>query len=156
VEVAIAAGKIRFAVGQVTLTSKLIDGQFPDYERVVPSANDKRVCLDPEKLAEAADRVLTVSTDKTRAVKMTVHADRLTLEVSSPENGQAVEEVDTVEAGDGEGLQLGFNGKYLLEVLGHLTASDAEVMLGGDAAAPSLWRDGPDAQSFFVLMPMRV
>ena len=93
VQVSLSESKIRFGLGNAVLTSKLIDGTFPDYSRVIPTANDKLLKLDPRSFEEGVDRVSTIASENTRAVKMALDRDRVTLSVTSPENGTAAEEV---------------------------------------------------------------
>lgn len=156
-EVSIAPRRIRFLLPDDSeLIGKPIDGQFPDYTRVIPPGGSP-MRFDPVVLAQAVDRVASVATDKTRAVKMDVARDLVTLSVTSPENGTATEEVPV--DWDGEPLSIGFNGKYWGELLGRLGESEAEVMLS-TGEAPTLWRamDGAGGKPpvIFVLMPMRV
>ena len=145
--------KARFDFGTVTLTTKLIDGQYPDYTRVFPIGTDKRCEFAPSVLREAVDRVIVVTTEKTRLVKAAFGGDLLQLESVSPENGRGTEELAVEHEGDP--LTIGFNGSYLLAVLDHLNAGSAEVLIG-DQSGPTLWRDNEQAASFYVLMPMRV
>ena len=93
VGISLSQSKIRFAIGQAVLTSKLIDGTFPDYSRVIPTANDKLLKIDPATLREGVDRVTAIASEKTRAVKLSLDRDRVTLSVTSPENGTASEDV---------------------------------------------------------------
>ena len=153
VGVSLSATKIRFDLGQAILTSKLIDGTFPDYSRVIPTANDKILKLDPKSFMEGVDRVSTIATEKTRAVKMALDHDRITLSVTSPENGTAAEEVP----GDysATGFEIGFNSRYLMDILGQIDGDMVEVHLA-DAAAPTLIRENDKAAALYVLMPMRV
>jgi DNA polymerase-3 subunit beta len=153
VGVSLSATKIRFDLGQALLTSKLIDGTFPDYSRVIPTGNDKILKIDPRSFEEGVDRVSTIATEKTRAVKMGLDKDRITLSVTSPENGTAAEEVP----GDYTALpfEIGFNSRYLLDILGQLEGDQIEVHLA-DAAAPTLIRENDKAPALYVLMPMRV
>src|SRR5215204_5719621 len=116
VEVSLSPTKVRFGLGNAVLTSKLIDGTFPDYNRVIPTANDKLLKVDPKSLMEGVDRVSTIASEKTRAVKMSVDRDKVTLSVTSPENGVATEEVPADYGSDG--LEIGFNARYLLDILG--------------------------------------
>jgi len=153
VEVSLSATKVRFVLGHAVLTSKLIDGTFPDYTRVIPTANDKLLKLDPKSFAAGVDRVATIASEKTRAVKMAVDRDRVTLSVTSPENGLATEEVPADYAA--EGLEIGFNARYLLDILGEIDGDTVEVHLA-DAAAPTLLRENDKANALYVLMPMRV
>ena len=153
VGVSLSATKIRFDLGQAILTSKLIDGTFPDYSRVIPTANDKILKLDPKSFMQGVDRVSTIATEKTRAVKMALDRDRITLSVTSPENGTAAEEVP----GDysAAGFEIGFNSRYLMDILGQIDGDLVEVHLA-DAAAPTLIRENDKAPALYVLMPMRV
>ena len=153
VEISLSATKIRFGLGSAILTSKLIDGTFPDYNRVIPTANDKLLKLDPKSFSAGVDRVSTIASEKTRAVKMSVDRDKVTLSVTSPENGVAVEEVPADYGADG--LEIGFNAKYLLDILGEIDGDTVEVHLA-DAAAPTLLRENDKSNALYVLMPMRV
>jgi DNA polymerase III subunit beta len=153
VEVSLSSTKIRFVLGHAVLTSKLIDGTFPDYTRVIPTANDKLLKIDPKSLMQGVDRVATIASEKTRAVKMAVERDKVTLSVTSPENGTAAEEV----SGDYNAaeIEIGFNARYLLDILGQVDGDTIEVHLA-DAAAPTLIRENDKAAALYVLMPMRV
>jgi DNA polymerase III subunit beta len=153
VEISLSPTKIRFGLGNAILTSKLIDGTFPDYSRVIPTANDKLLKLDPKSFAAGVDRVSTIASEKTRAVKMSVDRDKVTLSVTSPENGVATEEVPADYSADG--LEIGFNAKYLLDILGEIDGDTVEVHLA-DAAAPTLLRENDKSNALYVLMPMRV
>jgi DNA polymerase-3 subunit beta len=153
VQVSLSESKVRFGLGSAILTSKLIDGTFPEYNRVIPTANDKLLRIDPRSFEEGVDRVATIASEKTRAVKMALDRDKVTLSVTSPENGTAAEEVP----GDynADGLEIGFNARYLLDILGQIEGDIVEVHLA-DAAAPTLLRENDKAAALYVLMPMRV
>jgi DNA polymerase-3 subunit beta len=153
VDVSLSPTKVRFGMGTAILTSKLIDGTFPDYSRVIPTANDKLLKIDPRSFEEGVDRVATIASEKTRAVKMSLDRDKITLSVTSPENGTAAEEVP----GDYTALpfDIGFNARYLLDILGQIEGDLVEVHLA-DAAAPTLIRENDKAAALYVLMPMRV
>jgi DNA polymerase-3 subunit beta len=153
VEVSMSATKIRFGLGSAVLTSKLIDGTFPDYNRVIPTANDKLLKLDPKTFAQGVDRVSTIASEKTRAVKMNVDRDKVTLSVTSPESGTATEELAADYGSDG--IEIGFNARYLLDILGEIDGDTVEVHLA-DAAAPTLLRENDKSPALYVLMPMRV
>ncbi|HET9427828.1 MAG TPA: DNA polymerase III subunit beta [Allosphingosinicella sp.] len=153
VQVSLSDSKIRFGLGNAVLTSKLIDGTFPDYSRVIPTANDKLLKLDPRAFEEGVDRVSTIASERTRAVKMALDRDRVTLSVTSPENGTAAEEVPA-DYGN-EGFEIGFNAKYLMDILAQIEGDLVEVHLA-DAAAPTLLRENDKAPALYVLMPMRV
>ncbi len=153
VEVSLSASKIRFDLGYTVLTSKLIDGTFPDYNRVIPTGNDKLLTIDPKSFAQGVDRVATIASEKTRAVKMTLDRDKITLSVTSPENGTASEEVPADYSASG--FEIGFNAKYLADILGQVEGDTVEVHLA-DAAAPTLIRENDKSEALYVLMPMRV
>jgi DNA polymerase-3 subunit beta len=153
VEVSLSATKIRFVLGHAVLTSKLIDGSFPDYNRVIPTANDKLLKLDPVSFKAGVDRVATIASEKTRAVKISLDRDRVTLSVTSPENGLATEELAADYSADG--LEIGFNARYLLDILSEIDGDTVEVHLA-DAAAPTLLRENDKSSALYVLMPMRV
>ena len=153
VGISLSATKIRFDLGQALLTSKLIDGTFPDYSRVIPTGNDKILRIDPRSFEEGVDRVSTIATEKTRAVKMALDRDRITLSVTSPENGTAAEEVSGDYAA--APFEIGFNSRYLLDILGQVHGDMVEVHLA-DAAAPTLIRENDKAAALYVIMPMRV
>jgi DNA polymerase III subunit beta len=153
VEVSLSPTKVRFGLGSAVLTSKLIDGTFPDYNRVIPTANDKLLKLDPKSFSAGVDRVSTIASEKTRAVKMSVDRDKVTLSVTSPENGVATEELPADYGADG--LEIGFNARYLLDILHEIEGDSVEVHLA-DAAAPTLLRENDKSSALYVLMPMRV
>ncbi|MEM6494368.1 MAG: DNA polymerase III subunit beta [Pseudomonadota bacterium] len=156
----LSASKIRFTIsganspgGGVVLTSKLIDGTFPDYSRVIPTANDKLLKVDPRLFFEGVDRVATIATEKTRAVKMGLDKDKVILSVTSPDNGNAAEELEAEYGSDG--LEIGFNANYLKDILGQIDSDTVELHLA-DAGAPTLIRKDEGSPALYVLMPMRV
>jgi DNA polymerase-3 subunit beta len=153
VQVSLSDTKIRFDLGSAVLTSKLIDGTFPDYSRVIPTANDKLLKIDPRGFEEGVDRVSTIASERTRAVKMALDRDKITLSVTSPENGTAAEEISADYGADS--FEIGFNARYLLDILGQIESDSVEVHLA-DAAAPTLLRENDKASALYVLMPMRV
>lgn len=153
IAVSVSETKVRFATPEVTLTSKVIDGTFPDYARVIPTGNTKRLEVDAVEFAQAVDRVATVSSERSRAVKMALEDDRLILSVNAPDSGAADEEL-AVAYGD-ERLEIGFNAKYLLEIAGQVDRENA-VFLFNSAGDPTLMREGGDETAVYVVMPMRV
>jgi DNA polymerase III subunit beta len=156
VQIDLSASKIRFTLGGeggVVLTSKLIDGTFPDYSRVIPTGNDKLLKLDPKSFYEGVDRVATIATEKTRAVKMGLEADKVTLSVTSPDNGTAAEEVPADYRSDA--LEIGFNANYLKDILHQIEGDTVELHLA-DPGAPTLIRQDEKSPALYVLMPMRV
>lgn len=146
-------GDAETALGNVVLTSKLIDGTFPDYGRVIPQGNDKEMRVDREEFAAAVDRVSTVSSERGRAVKLTVGDGRLTLTVVNPDSGSATEELG-VEY-DSEQIDIGFNSRYLLDIASQLE-TDTAVFRLADAGSPTLIQDYGRSGTLYVLMPMRV
>ncbi|MFM6852555.1 MAG: DNA polymerase III subunit beta [Sphingopyxis sp.] len=153
VQIELSPSKIRFTLGSAVLTSKLIDGTFPDYSRVIPTANDKLLKVDPKAFGQGVDRVATIASDKTRAVKMAVDADRVTLSVTSPENGTAAEEVSGDYASSA--IEIGFNARYLKDIIDQIDGDTVELHLA-DSAAPTLIRENDASPALYVLMPMRV
>jgi len=153
VTVELSDAKIRFTLGKVVMTSKLIDGTFPDYGRVIPTGNDKALTLDRQTFSSAVDRVSTISSERGRAVKLAVADSQLTLTVNSPDSGTATEELAV--GYDADEIEIGFNAKYLLDITGQLSGEEAVFMLA-DPGSPTLIRDGGDENTLYVLMPMRV
>jgi DNA polymerase III subunit beta len=154
VTVSVSPSKIRFDIGTVTLTSKLIDGTFPDYGRVIPQANDKDLRVPKSEFSSAVDRVSTIASDRGRAVKLAIADGKLTLSVNNPEGGSATEQMDAEFSGSAP-LEIGFNARYLLDIAGQLDGDTAHFRLA-DAGAPTIVRDGDDQSALYVLMPMRV
>ena len=153
IAVSVSETKLRFATPEVTLTSKVIDGTFPDYSRVIPTGNAKRLEVDAAEFARAVDRVATVSSERSRAVKMTLDEDRLVLSVNAPDSGAAEEELAVAYSDDA--LEIGFNAKYLLEIASQVDRENA-VFLFNSAGDPTLMREGGDESAVYVVMPMRV
>ncbi len=159
VRVEISAAKARFTfgpsagAGQVVLTTKLIDGTFPDYMRVIPSGNDKRLIVERAPFAAAVDRVSTISSERGRAVKLAVADAKLTLSVTNPDSGSAIEELDVDY--DSAPIDIGFNARYLLDITEQLD-SDTVLFKLADPGSPTLVQDRDGAAALYVLMPMRV
>ncbi len=153
IAVSVSETKVRFAAPGITLTSKVIDGTFPDYTRVIPSGNTRRLEVDAAEFAQAVDRVATVSSERSRAVKMSLDEDRLVLSVNAPDSGAAEEELAVAYAD--EALDIGFNAKYLLEIASQVDRENA-VFLFNSSGDPTLMREGSDESAVYVVMPMRV
>ena len=135
------------------MTSKLIDGTFPDYNRVIPSGNDKELVLDRATFASAVDRVSTISSDRGRAVKLSLTDSQLVLSVNNPDSGSAEEEIAVGYGSDP--LDIGFNSRYLLDITNQLSADETTFMLA-DPGSPTLIQEKGEAGALYVLMPMRV
>ncbi|MGE0719986.1 MAG: DNA polymerase III subunit beta [Alphaproteobacteria bacterium] len=153
IDIAVSDAKIRFTFAGATLTSKLIDGSFPEYERVIPTQNDKVMEVPRQPFFEAVDRVSTITSDKARAVKLQVDPKGLVLSATSPETGTAQEELEV--AYTAAGIEIGFNARYLLDILQQIEGDDARFAMA-DAGSPTLVQDREDASALYVLMPMRV
>ncbi|SHJ04972.1 DNA polymerase III subunit beta [Wenxinia saemankumensis] len=153
IAVSVSETKIRFATPAITLTSKVIDGTFPDYSRVIPQSNPKRMEVDATEFARAVDRVATVSSERSRAVKLSLDEDRLVLSVNAPDSGAAEEELAVAYAD--EKLEIGFNAKYLQEIASQVDRENA-VFLFNSSGDPTLMREGNDTTAVYVVMPMRV
>jgi DNA polymerase-3 subunit beta len=153
ISIALSDTKIRFSFDDVVLTSKLIDGTFPDYERVIPSGNDKVLEVSTREFASAVDRVATIATEKTRAVKLSIDRGALTVSANSPESGSATEELEVVYTATP--LEIGFNSRYLLDITGQIEGDGCRLTIA-DAASPTIIRDATEPNALYVLMPMRV
>ena len=153
IDISLSDTKIQFGFNGVELTSKLIDGNFPPYERVIPSGNDKSLALEAREFAQSVDRVSTISADKTRAVKLNLSKDKVTLSVVNPESGTATEDVGaTYSAG---ALEVGFNARYLLDITSQIEGKEVRFLLS-DAGSPAIIEDAEDPRTLYVLMPLRV
>lgn len=153
IAVSVSETKVRFATPEITLTSKVIDGTFPDYTRVIPTGNTRRLEVDATEFARAVDRVATVSSERSRAVKLSLDEDRLVLSVNAPDSGAAEEELAV--AYSDEHLEIGFNAKYLLEIASQVDRENA-VFMFNSSGDPTLMREGNDMSAVYVVMPMRV
>jgi DNA polymerase III subunit beta len=153
VGIELSSGKIRFTIGDVVLTSKLIDGTFPDYGRVIPANNDKSLTVDKKDFEAAVDRVSTVSSERGRAVKLSITGGRLVLSVTNPDSGSATEEIEVDYSA--EPLDIGFNSRYLLDIAAQIEGEVAVLKLA-DPGSPTLIQDKDAKGALYVLMPMRV
>lgn len=153
VQVSLSDTKIRFVCGGAVLVSKLIDGNFPDYERVIPAGNDKLMEVDCKLFTQAVDRVSVISSEKSRAVKFHLDKGKLTLSASSNEHGNASEEIDVTYSA--ALIEVGFNSRYMLEMMTQIEGSTVQFLLN-DGASPAIVRDNSDVDALYVIMPMRV
>lgn len=153
VHVALSDSKIRFSFDGAVTTSKLIDGTFPDYQRVIPEGNDKEMTVDRKLFGDAVDRVSAISSEKSRAIRMKLSAATLTLSASSPEHGNATEELES--GFDGDDMEIGFNSRYLLDIVMQIEGDSMKFALA-DATSPTIIREVDSAGALYVLMPMRV
>ena len=151
--VSLSSSKIRFSFDNLLLTSKLIDGTFPDYQRVIPEGNDRIMEVNRGSFAEAVDRVSAISSEKSRAIKLSLSEGMLVLSASSQEHGSATEELEVTYHGDQ--LEIGFNAGYLLDVTRQIEGETARFSMA-DAASPTVMQETDDDSALYVLMPMRV
>lgn len=153
VKIGVSQTKVRFEIGNVVLTSKLIDGTFPDYGRVIPHNNDKELKVANAAFMSAVDRVSTIASERGRAVKLNLDKNKLVLSVNNPEGGSATEEIG-VSYGASP-LEIGFNARYLLDIAGQLEGEEARFLLA-DPGSPTMVKDTGSEGALYVLMPMRV
>jgi DNA polymerase-3 subunit beta len=153
IAVSLSDRKIRFDAGDVVITSKLIDATFPDYKRILPTANDKDVTFSTDDMAKAVARVSVISSDRGRAVKLTVDDGQVTLSVNNPDSGSAAE--DVVVGYSGEPLEVGFNSAYMIDLLANFPACDVKMSLA-DGVSPVLFTSEAAPGLLCVMMPMRV
>ncbi len=155
VEIGLSDTRIQFKAGPVTLTSKLIDGTFPEYERVIPRDNDKVLRVGKKDFSDAVARVAAISNERSRPVKMSLAQDLLTLSAASPEQGTATEELDADRVKYGSTpLEIGFQARYLNDITDQIE-NQVEFHFS-DGAAPTIVRDADNGSALYVLMPMRV
>ena len=153
VEVQLSESKIRFSLGNTLLTSKLIDGEFPEYERVIPKENDKLLEVNTKSFSNAVDRVSAISAEKSRSIKLNFNKGLVALSASSPENGSSSEEVEA--SYDSDSFEIGFNSRYLLDIMQQIEGEAVRFNMSGPDA-PTIVNDAADSSSTYVLMPMRV
>ncbi|WP_404291494.1 DNA polymerase III subunit beta [Microvirga sp. RSM25] len=154
IDVSLSSNKIRISNNKgIVLVSKLIDGNFPDYERVIPAGNDRTVVIERAGLEKAVDRVLTIAEAKAHAIKLAFANDRIEITHRNQNADSSAEEIDA--AFDGQAMTVGFNGRYLLDILG---AAGGERIIArlGDPGAPGIFLPEDDESALFVCMPMRV
>ena len=152
VKVSLSENKICFVLKDITLTSKLIDGTYPDYERVIPTGNDKILEVSSKDFSVAVDRVSVVA-ERTRAIKLITSKNHLVITTSSPDLGSALEELETNYQADA--LEVGYNFRYLLDILSVIKGDNVQMTFS-DSSSPSIVRDTADSSAIYVLMPMRV
>lgn len=152
IKISLSESKVRFVMEDITLASKLIDGTYPDYERVIPTNNTKILELKVNDLAKAVDRVSVVA-ERTRAIKMIANKNHVIVTTSSPDLGSAIEELEAVY--DAESLEVGYNFRYLLDILAEIKGETAQFSFN-DSSSPSIIHDTSDSSAIYVLMPMRV
>lgn len=153
VKVSLSENKVCFNLDNIVLTSKLIDGTFPDYQKVIPEGNDKIVELDPKMFSSAIDRVSTISAEKTRAIKLTINGKSMTLTAQSPDSGSATEDIEI--SNEEANLEIGFNSRYLMDITQQMDGGGCRMTLA-DSGSPTIIQDAGDNSALYVLMPLRV
>ncbi|MGB1076862.1 MAG: DNA polymerase III subunit beta [Bdellovibrionales bacterium] len=153
INITLSDNKIRFAFDHIVLTTKLIDGTFPDYTRVIPTGNDKVIEVNPKIFTGAIDRVSTISDGKSRALKITLNGKTMTLSANSPEAGSATEDIEV--SSDISNIEIGFNARYLLDITSLVDGEGCRITLA-DSSSPTIIQDTGDSSSLFVIMPLRV
>ena len=157
VEIALSDTRIQFQVDAVRLTSKLIDGTFPEYERVIPRGNDKILRVGKQEFADAVARVAAISAERSRPVKLALSNGLLVLSAASPDLGTATEELDEGRVSYDSGpLEIGFQARYLNDITDQVDDRGQVEFCFADGSAPTVVRDAADASALYVLMPMRV
>lgn len=152
VTVALSDNQIRFQFGDIIFASRLIDGTYPEYEKVIPAANDKLLEADASVLAKAVERVSVVS-EKSRGIKFIIKANILQITAAAADEGSAEDEMDITYTG--EEIDIGFNYRYLLDILSQIKGNTVRMLLS-DSLSPIILRDASDENALYVLMPMRV
>ena len=153
VEISLSPVRIRFALGETVLTSRLIEGTYPDYEQVIPQNNEIRLSVPRESFLDAVNRVAIVAHDKNRTIRVNFDKNCLTLSASSTETGDAQEEIECQY--DAEPMVVGFNSRYLLDVMSQIQGDGAQVSMS-DALSPAVVHECTDESVIYVLMPLRV
>lgn len=153
VKISLSDSKIKFEADRIQLLSKVVDGTFPDYQRVIPENNTKVLKISADDFKEAVDRVSTISSDKTRAVKVELGKNQITLKAQGVEGSSAKE--DVMAEYEDEGLEIGFNSRYVLEMMNQIEA-DNFVMVFDNPNSPALVTDPKDPAALYIIMPMRV
>lgn len=152
IDVALSTNQIRFSIGDIVLSSRLIDGTYPEYEKVIPVNNDKKLQADAQTLTDVIERVSVVS-EKSRGIKLSLQPGLLQVFAASADEGSAEDEMDAVY--DNEPLEIGFNYRYLLDILTQVKGENVQIMLQ-DGTSPVILQDEADKAALYVLMPMRV
>lgn len=153
INVVLGSHHIRATTGDFTFTSKLVDGKFPDYERVLPRGGDKVVIADRQSLRNAFSRTAILSNEKYRGIRLMLSDSLLKIQANNPEQEEAEE--DAVVEYSGSALEIGFNVSYLLDVMNVLSTEQVRITLS-DANSSALVQEAESDDSLYVVMPMRL
>ena len=145
--------KIKFSLGKIKLISKVIDGKFPDYKKVVPTNNQKILVVSSKEFINSIERVTSVSIDRKEGVKLAIAKDNVQLYVNSANSGEGNEKIQAkFNSGN---LNISFNSKYLIDIASEVENKDLKINLN-DAVSPVLIEDTSDKNSYYVIMPMKI
>lgn len=153
ITVSLSENQIRFTLPSSILISRLIEGKFPEYEKVIPFGNDKVLEVSVKAFSDAVDRASTMSTDKLRPVKMRVEGSTMAISAHSNETGSAVEELEVKYTGSP--IEFGLNARYILDVTQQIPNETLQLLIGDETQA-IIAKDASDSSALYVLMPMRV
>ena len=145
--------KIKFTLGKIKLISKVIDGKFPDYRKVVPTKNEKSLIVPSKDFINSIERVASVSIDRKEGVKLTINKDNIQLSVNSANSGDGNEKIKAQF--NSESLNISFNSKYLIDIASEIEDQNIKINFK-DSVSPVLIEDASDKNSFFVIMPMKI
>jgi len=145
--------KIKFTLGRMKLISKVIDGKFPDYKKVVPTTNNKTLIVSSKDFINSIERVASVSLDRKEGVKLIINKDNIQLSVNSANSGEGNEKIKA-EFGS-EALNISFNSKYLIDIASQVEDKNLKMNLK-DSVSPVLIEDASDKNSYYVIMPMKI
>ena len=153
IEIDISLNKIVFYIDNLILVSKLIDGNFPDYKRVIPSGNDKHLIINRLNLLAAVDRVSTITNEKSPSIKLKLLKNQINLSTINNENSTATEDIEVNY--DGIEIEIGFNARYIMDMLDHLVGEEIKISFN-DNSTPIIAQEKSSSDIIYVLMPMRV
>ena len=149
----ISENKIKFVLGNIKLVSKVIDGKFPDYKKVVPKDNQKTLLVQGKDFINSIERVTSVSLDRKEGVKLNINKDNIQLSVNSANSGEGNEKIKANF--DSENLNISFNSKYLIDIASEVENSNLKMNFK-DSVSPVLIQDISDKNSYYVIMPMKI
>jgi DNA polymerase-3 subunit beta len=153
ISVSFNANHMRVELDSVIFTSKLIDGRFPDYEKVIPKNQDKSVLIDRHELQNTLNRAAILTNEKFRGVRLIISKDKMSVSANNPDQEEAFDEIKIEYTG--EDIEIGFNVGYMLEALNVIHSEKVEILLS-DANSSGTLRAPGDAETVYIVMPMRL
>tara|TARA_B100000989_G_scaffold78186_1_gene55646 strand:- start:1074 stop:2189 length:1116 start_codon:yes stop_codon:yes gene_type:complete len=153
IHISISSNKIVFIIGDIIFISKLIDGSFPDYKRVIPNNNNNILKINRDKLLSAVDRVSTIANEKSPVIKFKLFHNVLNLNTINNESSTASEDINIIY--DGDEIEIGFNSKYIMDIVNNLEDDEISINLK-DNTSPVIAKENSNSNLVYVLMPMRV